>query len=77
MAAGVRSFACFSVALEAAALALGELPVDEQPQALLEAQALVVGVLALLEQAPGHAGQAQGVEPVDGWVVEHGWSSHW
>ena len=40
----VRSLACFQVALESPVVPLGELLVDEQAEALLEGELLVVGV---------------------------------
>ena len=49
--------------------AFGELTVDEHGEAFLEAERRVVGVLALLEEAAGHARQPQRGEPVEGGVV--------
>ena len=54
-----------------AVLAFGESLVDQQPEAFLEAQGLVSGLVALFGQAGGHGRQFQGVKPVDGLVVEH------
>ena len=78
MVAGNLSRAAFQHALQAPVGAFGELAVDEHGEAFLEAERRVVGVLALFEQAADHARQAQGAEPVNGGVVQHGGSFfHW
>lgn len=41
-----------------------QLLVDEQPETIFEAEALVVGVLTLLEQSGRHGGQTQSSEPL-------------
>jgi hypothetical protein len=56
--------------LETAVLPLGDLPVDEHPEALLEAERLVVGPLTLLGEPGGHRHQPQGMKSLDGLVVE-------
>ena len=58
----------FKHAVQPAVVALGELPVDKHGQAFLEPQRVVVGMLALFEQAPGHAGQPERVQPIEGGV---------
>jgi hypothetical protein len=64
-------------ALQAAVLALGELPVNQHAEALLEAQGVVVGMLALFDESPGHARQVKRVQAVQGGVGEHRSSFHW
>ena len=63
-------FGRFQIPPHAPVLAFGELFVDQQPEALLEAQGLIRSLVALLGQAGGHGWQLEGVEPVDGLVVE-------
>ena len=46
------------VARSAPVLAFGQLPVDEQPEAFLEAQRLVLGLVCLFGQARGHGRRA-------------------
>ncbi len=60
-----------------AVAAFGELAVDEHGEAFLEAERGVVGVLALFEETSHHAGEPEGVQPVDGGVGEHVGSFHW
>ena len=54
-----------------------ELPVDEQAEAVLEAESGVVGLLALFDDACGHDLEPKGVQPLDGRVGEHVCSFHW
>ncbi|MOA56626.1 hypothetical protein D3C78_1806480 [compost metagenome] len=61
-------------AAQALVFALGQLAVDQQAEALLEAQAVDVGGLQLLAQGLEHAVQVQGLELVQGRVVQHGGS---
>ena len=67
--AGDLELGRLEVPVHAAVLPLGELPVDEQPQALLEAEPLVVGMAALFGRPWAMAEQVQGERPsVVGWV---------
>jgi hypothetical protein len=59
------------VALHAPVLAFGDLPVDQQAQALLETEPLVGSLVALLGQARCHCRQLQRIEAVDRLVVQH------
>jgi len=59
------------VACQPAVLAVLHLPVDEQPQALLEAEVGVVGPLELVRERAGHAREGEGVELVDRGCDEH------
>src|SRR5450759_5265641 len=61
----------FEVACKPAVLAVLHLPVDEQAEALLEAEGGVVGTLQLVDQRAGHAGQGKGVQLVDRRCDEH------
>ena len=63
---------CFQAAVHAPAGPFGELAVDEHGKALLEAQGVVVGMLALFGEPSGHAGQLQGVQALEGGVGQHG-----
>ena len=56
---------------ESAAVALGDLAVDEQPQALKEAEAFDVSHLLLLLQRLEHAGELEGAELVESRVCQH------
>ncbi len=64
------------IAGQAPPLPLGELAVDEQPEALLEAEPLVGGRGGLFGHAGGHGRQLEGVEALNGLVVEHVVSFH-
>jgi len=57
--------------LEAAVLPLGQLPVDQQAQPLLEAEDADVGRLGLLLEGPDHPGEPEGLEFLQGGVVQH------
>jgi hypothetical protein len=59
------------VALETPVLAIGGLPVDEQPEPVLEGQLGVRGALALLGEGAGHAGEVEGEELVERGTREH------
>jgi hypothetical protein len=59
------------VACEAAVLAVLHLPVDEQAEALLEAEGGVVGTLELVDERAGHAREGEGVQLVDRRRDEH------
>ena len=72
MTASLRRRAAFQVAGQPAVLAVLHLPVDEQPQALLEAQGGVVGTLELVRERAGHAREGEGVQLVDRRCDEHG-----
>jgi len=69
----------FEAADDAAAGPVGELAVDEQAEALVEAQPGVAGLGLLVGQAGGHGVQPQLFEAVDGGVAEHdrGPSFYW
>ena len=62
---------CLEAALDAAAGPVGELAVDEQAEAFVEAEPGVAGLLVLLGEGGGHGVQPQGLQPVDGGVGEH------
>ena len=47
------------------------LPVDQQPQALLEAEPLHIRIFLLLAEGLGHAAQPQGMQFFYGLLVEH------
>ena len=54
------------VALQSAVLAVGRLPVDEQAETVLEAEAAIGGrLLTLLGEGVGHAREVEGVELVE------------
>jgi len=57
---------------QAPVLAVLLLAVDEQAQALLEAELGVLGRAELFLERPGHAAEGEGLELVDGGVDEHG-----
>ena len=59
-------------ALDAAAGPVGELAVDEQAEAFVEAEPGVAGLGLLVGEGGGHGVQPQGFQPVDGGAVEHG-----
>src|SRR5450830_1873367 len=59
------------VACKPAVVAVLHLPVDEQAEALLEAEGGVVGTLELVDERAGHAGQGEGVQLVDRRCDEH------
>jgi hypothetical protein len=63
-------------ALEATGLPLGELSVDEEAEALVEAESAVVRGSLLVGESRCHGGKLQGMEPLDGCVHEHGGSFH-
>ena len=65
----------FQVALESPVVPLGELSVDEQAEALLEGERLVLGSLALVDEAGGHCVELEGIEALDRLVVKHDSSS--
>ena len=75
--AGSLSFAGLEHACESPIAAGEELPVDEQAEAVLEAESGVVGLLALFDDAGGHGLEPKGVQPLDGRVGEHVCSFHW
>jgi len=60
-----------------AVVPLGGLAIDQEAEALLEAQGLDLGGLGLLGQRLGHAGQPQLGQPFIGRMVEHGGSCQW
>ena len=62
-------------AIEAPVAPGQELFVDEQPEAVLEAQIGVVGLLALFDDPCRHGAEAKGVQALDGVVREQGGSS--
>lgn len=66
------------VALPAPVLPLGHLPVDQQPEPLVEAEGLTGSALVLFEKSLRHGVELQGVEALEGLVVEHGrYLLHW
>jgi hypothetical protein len=65
------------VTVEAAAVALGELAVHQQPEAFLKGQALVGGGGGLFGETGGHGREFEGVQTLDGGVIEHVLSFHW
>ena len=59
--------------------ALGQFAVNQQTEPFLEGELADVGLLGLAGQSLGHAGQAELMQLVDGWVMEHGYflSGQW
>jgi hypothetical protein len=57
-------------------LAVLHLPVDQQPEPLLERERCVVGMTLLVGERPRHAAEGQGVEPVDRGRDEHPFLLH-
>ena len=60
------------IPLEAPVLAVGRLPVGEQPEAVLERQLGVGGAVALLGEGSRHAAEVERDELVEGGAGEHG-----
>jgi hypothetical protein len=58
-------------AAHAPVVAVGRLAFDEQPEALLERQRFDLGAVELLGQRHGHAGELQGLELIQGGMVQH------
>jgi len=58
-------------ALDAAAGPVGQLAVDEQAEAFVEAEPGVAGLLVLLGEGGGHGVQPHCLQPVDGGGGEH------
>jgi len=63
----------FEVPLEAPVVAVLGLAVDQEPEALLEAERGIVGALQLLDERAGHPAEVEGVELVEGRRREHFW----
>ncbi len=59
-------------ATQALVVAFGQFAVDQQAEAFFEAQAVDVGGFQLLGEGLEHAGQAQGLELVQGRLAQHG-----
>src|SRR3990172_361745 len=57
---------------EAPGLAGGAFALDEEGEAVLEAEAREVGLALLLAEGGGHPGETQGVETLDGLLDQHG-----
>ena len=70
-------FGAFEARAVLGRFALGHLGVNEQTEALLERQLADLGVIVLLGQRPGHAGQAHLLELVVGGMIQHGDVFQW
>ena len=62
---------CFQAAFQPPVVPFGELAVDEQAEALLEAEPGVGGLLVLVGQGGGHGVEPQGLQSLDGGVQQH------
>jgi hypothetical protein len=62
---------------EALGVALQRLAVDQQGEPVLEGQFGGIGLAPLLLERPGHAGQAEFVQALEGGVAQHGGPPQW